>query len=232
MRRWSFPGSAVGSCVSTEHRRARSSCPGSVTKGASEGPSGKWGWASRSTGAPPRNRPEAYGSGICRAQAESGTYGGLMFVGYHRSHEASVAVFDDGGRPLFAASEERFSRVKMQGGWPRLTAEVVEREFDLGGALAYHGGLPFERRLLREARLGWWNWTHGRLQDVHPKRLRKLVDVGFGRTRQSERALFASLEKRHVDHHTCHAASAYYQSGCDEAEVVTCDGRSEEHTSE
>ena len=47
-----------------------------------------------------------------------------MLIGYHRSHEASVAVFDDAGRPQFAASEERFTRVKMQGGWPRLTAEV------------------------------------------------------------------------------------------------------------
>jgi carbamoyltransferase len=147
-----------------------------------------------------------------------------MRVGYHRSHEASVAVFDDAGRPLFAASEERFSRVKMQGGWPHRTAAVVEREFDLSGACAYHGGLPFERRLLREARLACWNWTHGRLQDVHPKRLRKLADLSIGRTRRSERGLFPSLEKRHVDHHTCHAASAYYQSGCDEAEVVTCDG--------
>jgi carbamoyltransferase len=147
-----------------------------------------------------------------------------MLVGYHRSHEASVAVLDDAGLPLFAASEERFSRVKMQGGWPRLTAERVAREFDLRGASACHGGLPFEKRLLREARLAWWNWTHGRLQDVHPKRLRKVADVAFGRTRQGERGLFPELPKRHVDHHTCHAASAYYQSGCDEAEVVTCDG--------
>jgi carbamoyltransferase len=147
-----------------------------------------------------------------------------MLIGYHRSHEASVAVFDDAGRPLFAASEERFSRVKMQGGWPRLTAELVERSFDLRGASAYHGGLPFEQRLLREGRLAWWNWTHGRLQDVHPKRLRKLADVSFGRTRRSEKGLFPSVPKRHVDHHTCHAASAYYQSGFERAEVVTCDG--------
>ena len=147
-----------------------------------------------------------------------------MLIGYHRSHEASIAVFDDSGRPRFAASEERFSRVKMQGGWPRLTAAVVAEQFDLTGARAFHGGLPFRQRLGREARLAWWNWTHGRLQDIHPKRFRKLADVAFGDTRKSERGLFPEVPKQHADHHTCHAASAYYQSGFDEAEVVTCDG--------
>ena len=147
-----------------------------------------------------------------------------MWVGYHRSHEASVAVLDDAGRPLFAAAEERFSRVKMQGGWPERSAAWVEEHFDLRGARAAHGGLPLRRRLLREARLAVYNASHGRLQDVHPKRFRKLAEIAFGGTRSSETAIFPKLPRRYVDHHTCHAASAYYPSGFDEAEVVTVDG--------
>jgi carbamoyltransferase len=147
-----------------------------------------------------------------------------MLVGYHRSHEASVAVLDDAGRPLFAAAEERFSRIKMEGGWPRRTAAWVEEHFDLRGARAVHGGLPLRRRLLREARLALYNATHGRLQDVHPKRFRKLADVAFGGTRSAESEIFPQLPRRYFDHHTCHAASAYYPSGFDEAEVVTVDG--------
>jgi carbamoyltransferase len=147
-----------------------------------------------------------------------------VLVGFHRSHEASVVVIDDTGRPLFAASEERFSRVKMQGGWPRLTAEIVDREYDLEGARAVHGGLPLQRRFGREARLALYNATHRKLQDIHPKRFRKLLDVAFGRTRSGEDAIFPGLDRTHVDHHTCHAASAYYPSGFDEAEVVTVDG--------
>ena len=50
-----------------------------------------------------------------------------MLVGFHRSHEASVALLEEDGRPRFAASEERFSRVKMQGGWPELTAAHVSK---------------------------------------------------------------------------------------------------------
>jgi len=147
-----------------------------------------------------------------------------MLVGFHRSHEASVVLIDGDGRPIFAASEERFSRVKMQGGWPHLTAAHVASHYDVGAAEAVHGGLPFRQRLGREARLALYNATHRKLQDVHPKRFRKLADVAFGRTRSSEAAIFPGLERVHVDHHTCHAASAYYPSGFDEAEVVTVDG--------
>jgi carbamoyltransferase len=147
-----------------------------------------------------------------------------MLVGYHRSHEASVTVFDDAGRPLFAAAEERFSRVKMQGGWPWRTAELVAKRFDLHDARAIHGGLPIQQRFLREAALAFWNLTHRRIQDVHPKRFRKLVDTTFGRTATLEQRLLPELPREYVDHHTCHAASAYYQSGFDDAEVMTVDG--------
>ena len=116
-----------------------------------------------------------------------------MLVGFHRSHEASVVVVDDDdGRPLFAASEERFSRVKMQGGWPRLAAEVVADRFDLAEARAAHGGLPLRQRLLREARLAWYNARARKLQDVHEKRFRKLFDVSFGETGSAEAVLFPS----------------------------------------
>ncbi len=147
-----------------------------------------------------------------------------MLVGYHRSHEASVVLVDDSGRPLFAASEERFSRVKMQGGWPHLTAEYVGKHFDVQGCELVHGGLPLSQRFGREAKLAAYNAVHRKLQDFHPKRLQKLADVTFGRTRNTEAGVFPGLPRTHVDHHTCHAASAYYPSGFDEAEVVTVDG--------
>jgi carbamoyltransferase len=51
-----------------------------------------------------------------------------------------------------------------------------------------------------------------------------LFDIAIGRTGKSEAELFPGLPRVHVDHHTCHAASAYYPSGFDEAEVVTIDG--------
>jgi carbamoyltransferase len=147
-----------------------------------------------------------------------------MLIGYHRSHEASVVVVGDDGRPLFAASEERFNRIKMAGGWPRLTADWVARHYDVREARIVHGGLPLARRLPREGRLALHNALHGRLQDVHPKRFRKLRDVAFGATRSEEDAIFPGRPRTHVDHHTCHAASAYFPSGFDEAEVVTVDG--------
>jgi len=147
-----------------------------------------------------------------------------MLVGFHRSHEASVVLVDEQGRPVFAAAEERFSRVKMQGGWPRQSAAWLTEHYDLAGAQGVHGGLPLQQRFLREGKLALWNASHRRLQDVHPKRFRKLLDVALGRSAASESVLFPGLPRQHVDHHTCHAASAYYPSGFDEAEVITMDG--------
>jgi carbamoyltransferase len=147
-----------------------------------------------------------------------------MLVGFHRSHEASVVLIDEDGRPIFAASEERLSRGKMQGGWPRLIADYVSEHYDLEGAEAAHGGLPLQQRFGREARLALYNARHRRLQDIHPKRFRKLLDVALGRTGNSESAVFPGMPRTHVDHHTCHAASAYYPSGFQEAEIVTVDG--------
>ncbi|MGH7287500.1 MAG: carbamoyltransferase C-terminal domain-containing protein [Myxococcota bacterium] len=154
-----------------------------------------------------------------------------MWIGYHRSHEASVAAIDEAGRPLHAIAEERLSRVKMQGGWPRLAAAWLEQQLDAKGARFVHGGLPLRQRFPRELKLALWNATHGKLQDVHPKRFRKLADVAFGRTREAEQAVFRGRERAHVDHHTCHAASAYYPSGFDEAEVVTVDGVGDAYSS-
>jgi carbamoyltransferase len=147
-----------------------------------------------------------------------------MLIGYHRSHEASVALVEEDGRPRFAVSEERFSRIKMQGGWPRLAAAFVQKSFPVNGSRAVHGGLPLKERIPRELRLAVWNAVHGKLQDVHPKRFRKLRDVTFGKTGTAEKELLAGFPKEYVDHHTCHAASAYYPSGFETAEVVTVDG--------
>jgi carbamoyltransferase len=154
-----------------------------------------------------------------------------VLVGFHRSHEASVALLEEDGRPRFAASEERFSRIKMQGGWPELTAAYASKHYDLSGARAVHGGLPLQQRLARELRLALYNAVHRKQQDVHPKRFRKLADAALGRTPRSERVVFPGMERTYVDHHTCHAASAYYPSGFDEAEVVTVDGVGDTYSS-
>jgi carbamoyltransferase len=154
-----------------------------------------------------------------------------MLIGFHRSHEASVVLIDEDGQPLFAAAEERLSRVKLQGGWPRLIEAYVAEHFAIEGAQAVHGGLPLSQRFGREARLALYNARHGRLQDVHPKRFGKLANLTFGRTANSESSVFPGLDREHVDHHTCHAASAWYPSGFEEAEIVTVDGVGDTYSS-
>ncbi len=88
-----------------------------------------------------------------------------------------------------------------------------------------------QQRFEREAKLALYNAKNRKLQDVHPKRFRKLFDVAIGRTKNSEAEVFPGLPRVHVDHHTCHAASAYYPSGFDEAEVFTVDGVGDTYSS-
>ena len=147
-----------------------------------------------------------------------------MRIGYHRSHEASVAVFDEDGQPLFAVAEERYSRKKMQGGWPKLVMQDVRRRYDVEEGQAYFGGLPMSQRLRREAGLSLFNARNGKLQDFHAKRVSKLLGQLSGSSTKSEGDMLDGIPRTFVDHHTCHAASAYYQSGFDDAVVVTVDG--------
>ena len=51
-----------------------------------------------------------------------------------------------------------------------------------------HGGLPLLQRFPREAQLALYNATHGKLQDVHPKRFRKLAAFCKREGLEAERA--------------------------------------------
>ncbi|NJR13465.1 MAG: hypothetical protein HC779_03465, partial [Phyllobacteriaceae bacterium] len=54
-----------------------------------------------------------------------------------------------------------------------------------------------------------------------------LLGADLARSEKFTTSVMDGLDIRkvvHVDHHNCHAASAYYQSGFDEALVMTLDG--------
>jgi carbamoyltransferase len=139
-------------------------------------------------------------------------------------HDAAAALLRD-GELVAAAEEERFTRKKHDFGFPDRAIDFCLRQAgitgrDLDYVVFYEKPLlKFERILMttlgtfpqswgvfRESMIAWFNeklWIKGRI-------LTKL-DI------PDEKLLF-------VEHHLCHAASAFFCSPYDEAAILTCDG--------
>jgi carbamoyltransferase len=155
------------------------------------------------------------------------------------SHDPSAALFED-GELVFAAEEERFTRVKHGGTFPEnaitacldaegLSLPDVDR-IVLPYVPKYRNKIwksKFKRSLLQPEsvmdKLGSLNW---RVKDTITSQYfaeravrEKLSDIGTP---------LPEIEQK--SHHRCHAASAFYPTEYDEALVLTVDGSGEYDT--
>jgi len=158
----------------------------------------------------------------------------MIALGIHDGHNSSAALLVD-GRVVAAVQEERLSGIKNQAGVPRLAIDEVMRLAGLGWAdvnvVALHSGhMPYAR--------SWEElYDHYRKVGKLSGRLRGAlrrtpVNFVFRQRRRADR--LAELRRsgvpidkiRIVEHHTAHAAAAYFGSSWreDPALVLTCDG--------
>jgi carbamoyltransferase len=157
------------------------------------------------------------------------------------AHESALGILVD-GRIVAAASEERFSRVKNQGGFPTRALEfclkkagVEPKEVD---HVAY-AALPFHKERLRDVVNYGQNVRYVASADGSAKsRIFHLANYAralakndnwlTGKNEQLIRGALKSfgLERKlvFVDHHLAHCASAYFASGFDRTLVVSLDG--------
>jgi carbamoyltransferase len=158
------------------------------------------------------------------------------------AHESAVGVLID-GKVVAAAAEERFGRIKNQGGFPHRALEycmqragVTAKDVDY---VAY-GALPFHKERLRDIAGYGSNVAYVAGADDAPARKlwhlanftrNMVVNKEWESWGGSERKIRQSLreldlEKKlvYVDHHRAHCASAYYTSGFDRCLVVSLDG--------
>src|SRR5262245_47868197 len=173
----------------------------------------------------------------------------MIVLGITETHCATAALLRD-GRIIGCASEERFSRLKNDAGYPRRAIDALLREcgvtpdqidlVTLAGARA--ASREWLNRVLHDeayAREYYGvRWPSRRRALV--KRARKLgakvglIDASRGKFGISQRDRLALVTDHLggavdrilcVDHHTCHAAAAYYGSGFGgrEALVLTND---------
>jgi carbamoyltransferase len=173
----------------------------------------------------------------------------MIVLGINETHCATAAVLRD-GRIVGCASEERFTRLKNDAGYPRLAIDALLEECGVAPAeidvVALSGARAASREWLNRVLHDeaycreYYGVTWPSPRRALEKKMRKfgakfgLMDPSRGKfgISQSERFAFVTdhlgiARDRIVclDHHACHAAAAYYGSGFEgrEALVLTND---------
>lgn len=157
----------------------------------------------------------------------------ILGIGGQGYRDSSAALVVD-GRLVAAASEERFTRVKHEGGYPRHSiaycldrAGVAPGEIDRV-AIANNPWLNLRERLVEWYGEGFL--TSSRFQTYHifhdelHAAVRYLSELERLRDTHGDRL-------RLVRHHLCHMAEAYWLSPFDSAAILAIDGRGEVSTS-
>ena len=173
------------------------------------------------------------------AQVKSGSrrIAEMLVCGINDGHNAAAALVAD-GQLLGALQEERLTRRKNQNGFPERAIDQLLRAHGASwgevGAFVFQGydrspGLCHQDRALQ---IRAYKEVGGKLGDLR-RRLRHLTPLRslVKKVRQKERA--RHLRERGVnfakiftiEHHRCHATTAYYGAGIDkDALVITVDG--------
>ena len=172
----------------------------------------------------------------------------MIVLGIIDSKPSSAAILND-GQILSAIAEERICRMKMASGMPRqaikqvmVDAGLTAKDIDLvavaqrisvfepepipwnGWFDSQHAGKPrpFEKISGTLAPVAGYvpfaRKAHHQLKDILSRKrllqIPKLLRAEYG----------ISAPVKYYDHHYCHAASAYYTSGFENALVITLDG--------
>jgi len=149
----------------------------------------------------------------------------------------SAATLVINGRTVAAAEEERFSRKKHHSGFPYRALQYCLDEADITIADVDHIGLYWKPWVLR----------HKAMQAVRSgiisrEMFRARVDRGVAQVSESYLGMlrYPQLIRKHfgpshfrfhfLEHHQCHAASAFFASGFDRAAIMTWDGTGEDTT--
>ena len=161
-------------------------------------------------------------------------------VGVHNGHNSSAAVVQD-GLLAFALQEERLTRVKNQGGLPKLTLQRIASDFPVTELVGEGLPVAFGGRNLTAC-----DWQRDAILKSYGQRssgpvgsLKRLArrntfvsdSINLVKFRNLENELKTVLPREHpdaqgFDHHLSHAAAAYFGWGKmhEKVLVLTCDG--------
>ena len=167
-------------------------------------------------------------------------------LGFHFGHDSSITLLEN-GVPKCCMSEEKLSRVKMYYGAPLRSLEYVMKEYnlspkDIDKVAVDTINLP---RLIgpSEMKLRFSKIDKKKEIETNINKSKKVLNYilgsGIGQDRikdEANKSLEIFYQKMEdlgfprkkimfIDHHYCHAATAFWPSPFDEALVFTSDGR-------
>ena len=160
----------------------------------------------------------------------------MYILGLTTLGDAAATLLRD-GEPLAAAEEERFSRLKHHSGFPYQAIQYCLEEAGITLGDVEHVALYWKP---------WMLW-HKALQAVKalaisPDMFRARVDRGVTQVSQSYLGMFtyprrlrerygpSNFRFHYLEHHPCHAASAFFVSPFETAAILTMDGTGEAAT--
>ena len=149
----------------------------------------------------------------------------------------SAATLIRDGEIVAAAEEERFSRVKHHSGFPYMAMQYCLDEAGISIANVSHVGLYWKPWVLRHKAMQALKSAF-----ISREMFKARVDRGVKQVGDSYLGMFAHprrIRKRFgpsnfrfhfLEHHQCHAASAFYVSPFERAAILTMDGTGEDTT--
>ena len=149
----------------------------------------------------------------------------------------SAATLICDGEIVAAAEEERFSRRKHQSGFPYLAVQYCLDEAGIGIEDVEHVALYWKPWVLRHKAMQAIKSAAYSLNMFKARVDRGVVGVGesylgmFAYPRRIRQRFGPGNFRFHfLEHHQCHAASAFFVSGFDRAAIITWDGTGEDTT--
>ena len=149
----------------------------------------------------------------------------------------SAASLIKNGKPIAAAEEERFSRKKHHSGFPYKAIQYCLDEAGITFKDVEHVGLYWKPWVLRHKATQALKAAF-----VSPAMFKARADRGLTQVSESYLGMFkhpkrlrenfgkSDFKFHYLEHHQCHAASAFFVSPFDSAAILTWDGTGEDTT--
>jgi len=157
----------------------------------------------------------------------------VIGIGYPVAHDSNIAVVNESGKILFAASEERFSRIKKDGKMPVECFSEIKpmlENNEIFAAIPYYRlDKIFQERYCTKSPGKFKKTSPFWLMSKAPNYILDPLYYGYRLIKsfmppKEHKNFFGHEVGFYAGHHDSHAASAYYTSGFKKSVIMTYDG--------
>ncbi|SHO80606.1 Carbamoyltransferase [hydrothermal vent metagenome] len=153
----------------------------------------------------------------------------MKILAIHDGHNASVCLLDN-GKIIYASQEERYTNIKNQGGLPVKCLEFIDSTFNLNSIdkIIFVGNSMNTSDWSRESILNSYKNSDSKLNFIKHKikNNKQIYSLYQSKTNIRNKYPKVYLDAKTIDHHICHASTAYFGLGNydDKILVITADG--------